>query len=166
MAFVEVSPEHMMKSIVTLAGGTMEATVYRNGGLQVDDVSQEALDAALATYMGDLNTYLLQPLRESKVERISHQAHTYIDQKYPSFRRELFIALAEEARNSSMTNRVLYINQLLTWIKNVVAVTITADVALETEADVDIINNYSVDFSVFDATDPEVTVRAALEIID
>lgn len=65
-----------------------------------------------------------------------------------------------------MTNRVLYINQLLTWIKTVVAVTIAADIALETEADVDIINNYSIDFSAFDATDPEVTVRAALEIMD
>ena len=106
MAFVEVSPEQNLSSIVAIAGGSMSSTLYRDGGIQVDGVSQEDLEAALATYMSNLEAYLLQPARENKNNTISQQANSYIEEYYPSFRRELFIALAEEARNTGLTNRL------------------------------------------------------------
>ena len=166
MAFVEVSPEQNLSSIVAIAGGSMSSALYRDGGIQVDGVSQEDLEAALATYMSNLEAYLLQPARESKNNTISQQANFYIEGYYPSFRRELFIALAEEARNTGLTNRLNYINQLLTWVKTVVALVISAETALESETTLDDIQNYSVDFSVFDATNPNITVKGALAIED
>ena len=38
MAFVEVSPEQNLSSIVAIAGGSMSSTLYRDGGIQVDGV--------------------------------------------------------------------------------------------------------------------------------
>ncbi len=166
MAFVEVSPEQNLYSIVAIAGGSMSSTLYRDGGIQVDGVSQEDLEAALAAYMSNLEAYLLQPAREHKNNTISQQANSYIEEYYPSFRRELFIALAEEARNTGLTNRLNYINQLLTWVKTVVGLVISAETTLESETTLDDIENYSVDFSVFDATNPNITVKGALAIED
>lgn len=166
MAFVTVSPDQSMKAIVSLAGATMEQAVYRDGGLDVEGVSQADLENALATYMSDLETYLLEPARVIRYDVISYQANQYIEQYYPSFRRELFLALSEEARNTGLTNRLAYINQLLTWIKTVVALVISAQTALASETTISGIRNYSVDFSVFDATNPNITVQAALAIPD
>ena len=168
MASIEISPENNMPTIVGLAGGSleMENYWYEDGSLYVQDVTQEALDAALVTYNSDLESHLLQPLRIVIIEDISLLANQYIEQYYPSFRRELFIALAEEARNTGLTNRVAYINQLLTWVKTIVVETIVAGDAIDAETNIETIRNYSVDFTQFDATNPDVTVKAALAIED
>ena len=130
------------------------------------DVTQEELDDAWITYNADISQYEIEPYRNEKSDAISRQAHEYIEKSYPSFRRELFIALAEEARNAGLTNRVAYINQLLTWVKTVVAETIAAEAIIDAETDPETIINYSVDFTVFDATNPNITIKAALAIED
>ena len=165
MANVAVSARYDLIKIVELSGGSLdEDNYYYKDGLNVNDVTQEELEAGLATYVSDLDLYFLQPLRDRKSEKISRLAHDYIEQSYPSYRRELFIALAEEARNNGLTERAEYIGQLLTWIKTVVASVLTAETALESETDDEVISNYTVDFSVFDATNPNVTIKDAMAI--
>ena len=165
MANVAVSARYDMRKIVELSGGSLdEDNYYYNGQLNVNDVTQEELETGLATYMADLDLYYLQPLRGYRSEKMSRLAHEYIEQSYPSYRRELFIALAEEARNNGLTERAEYIGQLLTWIKTVVASVLTAETALESETDYEAISNYTVDFSVFDATNPNVTIKEAMSI--
>lgn len=165
MANVAVSARYDMRKIVELSGGSLdEDNYYYNGQLNVNDVTQEELETGLATYMADLDLYYLQPLRDYRSEKMSRLAHEYIEQSYPSYRRELFIALAEEARNNGLTERAEYIGQLLTWIKTVVASVLTAETALESETDDEVISNYTVDFSVFDATNPNVTIKEAMSI--
>ena len=165
MANVAVSARYDMRKIVELSGGSLdEDNYYYNDQLNVNDVTQEELEAGLATYMADLDLYYLQPLRDYRSEKMSRLAHEYIEQSYPSYRRELFIALAEEARNNGLTERAEYIGQLLTWIKTVVASVLTAETALESETDYEAISNYTVDFSVFDATNPNVTIKEAMSI--
>ena len=165
MANVAVSARYDMRKIVELSGGSLdEDNYYYNGQLNVNDVTQEELETGLATYMADLDLYYLQPLRDYRSEKMSRLAHEYIEQSYPSYRRELFIALAEEARNNGLTERAEYIGQLLTWIKTVVAAVLTAETALESETDYEAISNYTVDFSVFDATNPNVTIKEAMSI--
>ena len=165
MANVAVSARYDMRKIVELSGGSLdEDNYYYNGQLNVNDVTQEELETGLATYMADLDLYYLQPLRDYRSEKMSRLAHDYIEQSYPSYRRELFIALAEEARNNGLTERAEYIDQLLTWIKTVVASVLTAETALESETDYEAISNYTVDFSVFDATNPNVTIKEAMSI--
>ena len=165
MANVAVSARYDLIKIVELSGGSLdEDNYYYNGQLNVNDVTQEELETGLATYMADLDLYYLQPLRDYRSEKMSRLAHEYIEQSYPSYRRELFIALAEEARNNGLTERAEYIGQLLTWIKTVVASVLTAETALESETDYEAISNYTVDFSVFDATNPNVTIKEAMSI--
>lgn len=166
MASIPVSLIYSMPKIVELAGGSLDIDNYSisRETLHVKDVSQEELEAGLATYMSDLDLYFLQPLRDNKSETITLLANQYIEQSYPSFRRELFIALAEEARNNGLTARVEYIDQLLSWIKTVVVSVLAAETALESETDAEVISNYTVDFSVFDATNPNVTIRGAMAI--
>jgi len=167
MASIPVKLTYSMSKIVELAGGSLDIDNYsikKREILHVKDVSQEELEAGLATYISDLDLYFLQPLRENKSEAITFLANQYIEQSYPSFRRELFIALAEEARNNGLTARVEYIDQLLAWIKTVVVSVLAAETALESETDAEVISNYTVDFSVFDATNPNVTIRGAMAI--
>jgi len=164
MASIPVSTGDNIPKIVELAGGDINRSLLSREILHVEDVSQEELEAAWVTYSSDLDLYLLQPLRDDKSEEITLLAHKYIEQFYPSFRRELFIALAEEARNSELTARVEYIDQLLTWIKTVVVSVLAAETAIESETDAEVISNYTVDFSVFDATNPNVTIRGAMAI--
>ena len=165
MGSVTVSSKYHLTTIVELAGGSLdEDNYYYNGELHVNDVTQEELDAALATYMADSDLYFLQPLRDRRSEKISRLANEYIEQSYPSYRRELFIALAEEARNNGLTDRAEYIGGLLTWIKTVVIAVLTAETALESEIDSEVISSYEVDFSAFDATNPNVTIKEAMSI--
>ena len=85
MANVAVSARYDMRKIVELSGGSLdEDNYYYNGQLNVNDVTQEELEAGLATYMSDLDLYYLQPLRRYRSEKISRLAHEYIEQSYHS----------------------------------------------------------------------------------
>ena len=129
-------------------------------------MTQEELNNGLSTYMDNLDLYLLQPLRDSRSEKMSRLANEYVEQFYPSYRRELFIALAEEARNNGLTNRTAYIDQLLTWIKTVVSAALLAEDAIDSCDTAEEIESISINTEVFSATDPEVTIRGAMAIED
>jgi len=168
MEGVSVLPEHNMRKIVELSGGSLDKHnyYYKDGKLHVNDVTQEELDAGLTIYMADLDLYFLQPLRDLKSEKMSRLANEYIEQSYPSYRRELFIVLAEEARNNGLTNRVAYIDQLLNWIKTVVSAVLLAEDAIDSCDTAEEIESISINTEVFSATDPEVTIRGAMAIED
>lgn len=168
MASIPASPTDNLPKIVELAGGSsdIQNSCFRAQHLHVNDVTQEALDAAWATYSSDLETYLLGPLRAYRKERISRLSADFIEERYPSFRRELFIALAEEARNTGLTNRAAYINQMLTWVKTVVAAVLAAEDMIDSYDTVEEIESTALNTEVFASTDPEITVRGAMAIED
>ena len=167
VASVEVSPENNLPKIAELAGVVgMYNFYYDNGRLCVPDISQETLDSALAEYNADIENYLLQPSREFKKDELAREAHEYIGLIYPSYRRELFIALAEEARNLGLTNRSAYIDQMLAWVKTVVSAVLLAEDAVDSYDTAEEIQSTSINTEVFSATDPEVTIRGALAIED
>jgi hypothetical protein len=167
IATAVVSQDANLGQISQLCGDDKFAIgIDKNGNLSVVGVEQEILDAALVEYNSNLDKYEIAPVRAVRKDAISQTAADFISETYPSFRRELFIALAEEARNSGLVNRVAYINQLLTWAKTVVAETIVAGDEIDVETDIQIINDYVVDFTQFDATNPNITIKAALEILD
>ena len=139
---------------------------YDDGSLYVLDISQETLDSAFVAYNDNLENYLLQPLREVKKDELTRQAHEYIELIYPSYRRELFIALAEEARNLGLTNRSAYIDQMLAWVKTVVSAVLLAEDAVDSYDTVEEIQSTSINTEAFSATDPEVTIRGAMAIED
>ena len=168
MASIPVSSGDRAPKIVELAGGSLDRQNFyiNNQHLYVEDVTQEELDAAWTTYSSDLESYLLQPLRAEAKDELARQAHQYIEGIYPSYRRELFIALAEEARNLGLTNRSAYIDQMLTWIKTVVAAVLLAEDAIDSYSTVEEIQSASLNTEVFSATDPKVTIRGAMAIED
>ena len=164
MAFIVVEPTERLHTIVTLTGG--EEHRYADGKLIVDDVTQEQLDEAFATYNANLELYKIQPLREARMHHINKEVFDYVESVYPSFRRELFIALAEEARNSGLTNRVAYINQMLTWVKTIVAAVLAVEDMMNSYNTVEEIKSTSLNTEVFASTDPEITIRGAMAIED
>ena len=167
MAQITISSDHRLDTIVQLSGAESGSGSYDGiDTLHVESVTQEALDAALVTYMADLDTYLLEPSREIRKARISKASANFIDEIYPSFRRELFIALAEEARNLGLTNRANYINQMLTWVKTVVATVLVLEDQINAAITVEEIRSVDFDPTPFVDTDPQITVRNALAIED
>ena len=168
MASITISVEHNLGKIVELAGGSSHEDNhrYKQGKFYVNDVTQEDLDSALATYMADLDTYLLEPSREIRKVTISKASANFIDEIYPSFRRELFIALAEEARNSGLTNRAAYIGQMLTWVKTVVSSVLALEDSLDAATTIEEISAINFDSAPFLATDPQITIRGAMAIGD
>ena len=166
MATVTVTENTSVGTLVEILDSDKFA-VSRDGNiLTISDVTQEELDSAWTTYNSDLEAHEISPVRATRKDKISQAAADFISETYPSFRRELFIALAEEARDSGLVNRVAYINQLLTWVKTVVAETIVSGDEIDVETDLQTINDYVVDFSQFDATNPNITIKAALAIAD
>ena len=167
VASIEVSPENDLSKIAELAGVVdKNGFYYDDGSLYVLDISQETLDSAFVAYNDNLENYLLQPLREVKKDELTRQAHEYIELIYPSYRRELFIALAEEARNLGLTNRSAYIDQMLAWVKTVVSAVLLAEDAVDSYDTVEEIQSTSINTEAYTATDPEVTIRGAMAIQD
>ena len=167
VASIEVSPENDLSKIAELAGVVdKNGFYYDDGSLYVLDISQETLDSAFVVYNDNLEIYLLQPLRQVKKDELAREAHEYIERIYPSYRRELFIALAEEARNLGLTNRSAYIDQMLAWVKTVVSAVLLAEDAIDSYDTVEEIQSTSLNTEVFSATDPKVTIRGAMAIED
>ena len=167
MAQITITSDHRLDAIVQIVGAGSNASRYDGiDTLYVEGVTQEALDAALATYMADLDTYLLAPAREIRKVRISKASANFIDEIYPSFRRELFIALAEEARNSGLTNRAAYIGQMLTWVKTVVSSVLALEDSLDAATTIEEISAINFDSTPFLATDPQITIRGAMAVGD
>ena len=59
-----------------------------------------------------------------------------------------------------------YIQQLLDWAKTVVQENINIDDSIDAATTVAEIKSINIDLTPFEATDPQVTVKAAMEIPD
>ena len=154
-------------AILELAGASpMSASHGNDGYLYIGGITQEELDAAWEIYNSDLAMYELDPARAVRKDKTSQAAADFISETYPSFRRELFIALAEEARNSGLTNRLSYINQMFTWVKTIVAAVMAAEDMIDAAMTIEEINSINLNTEVFASTDPEITVRGAMAIED
>ena len=154
------------RAILELAGASPMSSSSSDGNLVVVGITQEALDDAMTIYNADLETYFWSPAKQVRKDKIAKLSAEFIEGRYPSFRRELFIALAEEARNTGLTNRVAYINQMLTWVKTVVATVLTLEDQVNAASTVEEITSVDFDPTSFVDTDPQITVRNALAIED
>ena len=167
IATAVVSQDVNMSQISQLCGADKFAIgIDKNGNLSVVGVEQEILDAALVEYNSNLDKYEIAPVRAVRKDAISQTAADFISETYPSFRRELFIALAEEARNSGLTNRLAYITQMFTWVKTIVAAVMAAEDMIDAAMTIEEILSINLNTEVFASTDPEITVRGAMAIED
>ena len=167
IATAVVSQDVNMSQISQLCGADKFAIgIDKNGNLSVVGVEQEILDAALVEYNSNLDKYEIAPVRATRKDETSQASADFISETYPSFRRELFIALAEEARNSGLTNRLAYINQMFTWVKTIVAAVMAAEDMIDAAMTIEEINSINLNTEVFASTDPEITVRGAMAIED
>ena len=167
IATAVVSQDTNMRQISQLCGADKFAIgIDKNGNLSVVGVDQEILDAALVEYNSNLDKYEIAPVRAVRKDAISQASADFISETYPSFRRELFIALAEEARNSGLTNRLSYINQMFTWVKTIVAAVMAAEDMIDAAMTIEEINSINLNTEVFASTDPEITIRGAMAIED
>jgi len=145
------------------------AASYHNGLLEISGVDQEDLEAAAATYAADPEAHLFKPAREARGRVFGEQVIREIEGRYSSFRRELFLALYVEAVSLGLVNRAAYVTQLLSWVKEAVSVCIQyeADLAsAESIASIGSVSDGSEAIIAILEDDPEVTIKAALEILD
>tara|TARA_R110002051_G_C8732099_1_gene498012 strand:+ start:1726 stop:2250 length:525 start_codon:yes stop_codon:yes gene_type:complete len=172
LAFIKVSIYDDMKRIAELCGLDVEdpdvhRTIRYNGKLLlIDDIEQEVLEAAFAEYKADLETHLLQEARKSRSESIGELASGFINTRYTLFRQQFFQALFTEAIALGLANRIAYIRGLLNWCKSVVEYTATLDDELESIVSAVDIEHFEPDFSPFEESDPQVTIKGALAIED
>jgi hypothetical protein len=158
-----------VSAILFLAGADPFSSTYQGDGIHVSGITQETLDAALATYLSNEEDYLLGPARLGHSKHFAEQVVKEIESRYSTFRRELFLALYVEAIADGLTNRAAYINQLLTWVKQSVAVCIQYELDLDaasTFEEILVVSDGSGQLAVIMASDPESTIKGALAIED
>ena len=173
MAYIKVSLHDDMPKIAELAGvdinnpEVMQKTLYDGKYflINIEEVKQEDLDAAYETYKSDLNTHL-EDARNHRSERIAERAFAFIQSRYPTHKQQFFQALFTEAIALGLTNRIAYIQQLLDWCKGVVVYTTALDDELVNIVSAKDIDEFPADFSSFEDTDPQVTIKGALAIED
>jgi len=173
MAHIKVSLHDDMPKIAELAGvdindpSMMRNTLYdgKHFFINISGIKQVDLDAAYETYKLDLNTHL-EDARNHRSERIATKAFAFIQSRYPAHKQQFFQALFTEAIALGLTNRIAYIKQLLDWCKAVVGYTSTLDDELVNIVSARGIDEFSSDFSSFEDTDPQITIKGALAIED
>jgi len=155
-----------VKSIMDLTGAEPMSVEIANGILGVQGITQEVLDDAMVIYYADEETYYIQPLRDGKKSSFSMQVYQFISDRYSVQVQQMFQALLTEASIGGLTNRITYIQQLLDWVKTIVVDNITADDAVDAAATSEEIEAVTLDLTPFEVTNPDVTVRGAMEIPD
>jgi len=155
-----------VKSIMELTGAGPMSVDIANGILGVQGITQEVLDDAMVIYYADEETYYIQPLRDGKKSFFSANVYRFISDRYSVQVQQMFQALLTEASIGGLTNRIAYIQQLLDWVKTIVAANITADDAVDAAVTPEEIEAVTLDLTPFEATDPAITVRGAMEIPD
>jgi hypothetical protein len=78
----------------------------------------------------------------------------------------MFQALYSEARANGWDTRSQYIGSLLDWIKSVAGMAIMKEEEVDAVGTVEEINGVVLDLSSFDASDPKITIKAAINISD
>ena len=165
-AHVPVPDPLNVKSIIELTGAASRAASISGGELYIAGVTQEVLDDAMVIYYGDQEEYILAPLRNIRSTTFSNEAYGFISDRYSIQVQQLFQALLTEASIDGLANRVVYIKQLLDWAKGIAGTTLVADDELDAATSVEEIEVVSIDLTPFEASDPEVTIKGALEIPD
>lgn len=154
-------------SIAGLLGISPAHTLSTDGEtLFVVGVTQSELDDAMVIYYADQETYYIEPLREGRKAAFSAQVYSFISDRYSVQTQQMFQALLTEASINGLTNRMTYIQQLLDWVKTVVSANIATDDAIDAAATPEQIEAVSIDLSPFEATNPNITVKGALAIVD
>ena len=169
MASIEFPTTGSIKAIVELLDCDPLSVSYDSGLLSISGVDQDDLETAVATYAASPETYLFAPAREARGRVFGEQVIREIEERYSSFRRELFLALYVEAVSLGLVNRAAYVTQLLSWVKEAVSVCIQyeADLAsAESIASIGSVSDGSEAIIAILEDDPEVTIKAALEILD
>ena len=156
-----------VNSIIDLTGAAPQSVdILVNGILEVRGITQEVLDDAMVIYYADEETYYIQPLRDGKKSFFSTNVYQFISDRYSVQVQQMFQALLTEASILGLVNRMTYIQQLLDWAKTVVSANIVVDDAIDAAATPEEIEAITLDLTPFEATNPSVTIKAALEIPD
>jgi len=153
-------------SLLEILGASGNDASWAAGVLTIEGVDQAELDAAVASYNADPDRWVLDPVRQAQKSRLAKTVYNYTLSRYSTARQSLFHALLTEAIADGLTNRATYIRQLLTWLKMSAAMLIVAEDQVETLSTVAEIRQVDVDLAALTVNDPEVTVRAALQILD
>ena len=166
-----------MSSISWVAGGNVRAVLEILGlekgdvtitgdTLTIEDIEQSDLDEAFATYNSDPEKYILTPKRIIAKRRLLNFTYALTLGRYSPARQQLFHAMLTESIIDGRPNRAAYIRQLLDWLKAAAALLITAEDEIDAAQSVADMRAVSVDLEPLKNTDPGITVRAALEIVD
>ncbi len=134
--------------------------------LTVDGVTQADLDNAMAEVAADPEQHRLKPVREARRKALISKCSKFVETRYTRELREMFQALLLEAVILDMPNRIAYISQLLAWIKSISQLNIDAETEIDTAPDVASIRAVEIDFDAAAGSDPSVTVKQALAILD
>jgi hypothetical protein len=129
---------------------------------KTDEEVQEAYEA----FNSDIEGNVLQKIREELSARFSLDAYSYIEAKYPAYRQQMLQALYTKSVQEGLTNRASYLQSLVDWCSSIVSLSIQADEELEQALTEEELFSVTVDYSSLDATDPNVTIKAALLIND
>mgnify|MGYP005993392691 CR=1 FL=1 len=166
MSAVTIQLNDNVLAIIELAGGVPELAVIQSDQLILSGVEQGVLETALATYNADRETYQLEPLRAERERFISERIAQLVESRYPVYRLQMFNAIYTHAIRHGLNNRADYIETLLTWVSSATSVALTAKAALVGAPTVDGIMLVDVNLESLTATDPQVTLEAALGISD
>ena len=166
MSAVTIQPNDNVAAIIELAGGVPELAVIQGNQLLLNGIDQSVLETAQATYNADRETYQLEPLRAERERFISERIAQLVESRYPVYRLQMFNAIYTHAIRHGLDNRADYIETLLTWVSSATSVALTAKAALIGAPTVDGIMLVDVNLESLAATDPQVTLEAALGISD
>jgi hypothetical protein len=134
--------------------------------LTVDGVTQAELDNAMAEVAADPEQHRLKPVREARRKSLISKCSKFVETRYTRELREMFQALLLEAVILGLPNRIAYISQLLAWIKSISQLNIAAEQEIDDALDIQEIRAVEIDFDSVAASDPQVTVKEALQIMD
>lgn len=155
-----------LQSLLMILGDSLAEVSIAGGVLTIESASQADLDAALATYNSDPDTYLLGPKRIIAKMKLLNYSYALTLGRYSQARQQLFHAMLTESIIDGLANRIIYIRQLLTWLKEAAAALIVAEDQIDLADTVEAIRDVEIDLDALRQSDPHITVRAALAIID
>ena len=161
-------PVYVNMAAIRSLVGVDDKQAYRtdNTTLFVEGVSQGTLDTAMASYYADQEPYIVQPMRDDVKSDFSTKVYSFISDRYSVQTQQMFQALLTEASITGLANRMTYIQQLLNWVKTVVSANIASDDAIDAATTPEQILAVTLDLSPFEGTNPNITVKGALAIVD
>lgn len=108
----------------------------------------------------------LTVVRSNKLGELHAACTDYIYQHYDQARQSSLNAMLTEGAIMGWTNRIGYIASALGWIKTVITYYYTKQDEINSKTTAEDINGVVWNFSGFDASDPEISLRQAQALID